>query len=140
MSKKNLKKRAPAVYTVEATLIVWVTLMLLQTTVSALLFCHDRAAVYGAAQRFLTTYAHQEDRTAAAGQAEAAFLDEAAKTLLWIDADKVSFGEAHLRQYIRYSIGGEEREISARTRVQPLVLLRLLKGFTGGIDEPTDHP
>ena len=138
MKGRKIKDRqVPAMYTVEATWIVWITLTLLQSAIAALLFCHDRAAIYGTAQRFLSEYTYRAE--AADGQAEAAFLDEAARTLLWIHADKVSFREAHLRRYIRYSIGEEEREISARIRVQPLVLLRALRGITGGSDEQTGH-
>ena len=119
------------VYTIEAAVITAIILILFQTMILQLFEQHDRVRAYAAAQRYLTQYGGESLSDAERKYLEAAFLEEAEKQLLMIHPDRVSFEKEGLRDTIRYTLGEEERSISARLRVRPLTLLRAAKGLEG---------
>ena len=119
------------VYTIEAAVITAIILILFQTMILQLFEQHDRVRAYAAAQRYLTQYGGESLSDAERKYLEAAFLEEAEKQLLMIHPDRVSFEKEGLRDTIRYTLGEEERSISARLRVRPLTLLRSAKGLEG---------
>ena len=127
------KKCSDGFYTVEATFLIWIILVLLQGTIFLMLTYHDRSAVYQTAQRYLSEYGQAMFLTEAERKAaESAFLEEAADVSLYIRTERASFERQALCNAIVYRIGGEERTVRAGIRPDPLVFLRAVRGLTGG--------